>query len=68
MPIYEYECLEKHITFRVKSIKSTDEERENDVCETCKAPAVQILSKPGRPILVGSGFHENDYQHGKLGS
>jgi len=68
MPIYEYECEANHRTERVKSIKSLDVELESDTCETCGAKATLVPSHPARPVLVGSGFHENDYRHGKLGS
>lgn len=68
MPIYEYVCPENHTTTRIKSIKSTTEQLYTDTCERCGKPAELKVSKPGRPILVGPGFHENDYQHGKLGN
>jgi hypothetical protein len=68
VPFYEYRCPENHLTTRVKSIKIADDELNADTCATCGDPAELAVSKPGRPILVGQGFHENDYQHGKLGS
>ena len=68
MPIYRYECGRKHITERIKSIKITEKQLENDTCEECGAKASLIPSRLARPVLVGSGFHENDYRHGKLGT
>jgi len=68
MPIYEYECAQKHRTERVKSIKATDAELESDKCEVCGKKSTLVPSHPARPVLVGAGFHENDYRHGKLGS
>ena len=61
MPIYEYECKQGHVTERVKSIKVSDKERENDVCEECGKPAAIKISHTGAPVLVGRGFHANDY-------
>lgn len=60
MPIYEYECEAGHITERIKSIRVSDQERENDVCD-CGKPSTQKTSHTGAPILVGRGFHANDY-------
>ena len=68
MPIYVYECAQKHHTERVKSIMITPKQLENDTCEECGGKATLIPSRVARPVLVGSGFHENDYRHGKLGS
>lgn len=68
MPIQVYKCNAGHMTERVKSIKATDAELEKDVCGTCNEAAELVVSKPARPILIGAGFHENDYHHGKLGS
>ena len=68
MPLYEYVCQAGHKTERVKSIRVSDKELEADVCETCNAKAKLVPSRVARPILIGSGFHENDYRHGKLGS
>lgn len=64
MPMYEYFCTKDSthpITDRVKSIKVSDRERENDKCETCGAKARLQISRPNPPILVGRGFHSNDY-------
>lgn len=64
MPIYQYTCVKDSThptTDRVKSIKVSDRERENDKCETCNAKAVLKISHPSPPILVGRGFHSNDY-------
>jgi predicted nucleic acid-binding Zn ribbon protein len=61
MPIYEYVCSDGHRTERVKSIKISPKKLENDVCDTCGANAELTPSRPGAPILVGRGFHANDY-------
>jgi predicted nucleic acid-binding Zn ribbon protein len=61
MPIYEYECPDGHITEQVKSIKVSDRARNNDVCGTCNKKAKIVPSRSGAPILVGRGFHANDY-------
>lgn len=68
MPIYEYVCKNQHRTERVKGIKISDKERDSDKCEICGERASLVPSHPARPILVGAGFHENDYRHGKLGT
>ncbi len=61
MPLYEYECPKGHVTERVKSIKASDSERDTDKCETCGVKADLKVSRPNPPILVGTGFHSNDY-------
>lgn len=67
MPLYEYLCEDNHRTTRTKSIKTPVFDLDFDVCD-CGKPSELTPSKPGRPILVGQGFHQNDYQHGKLGT
>jgi predicted nucleic acid-binding Zn ribbon protein len=61
MPVYVYECSEGHQTDRVKSIKVSDRVLNNDVCEICGKKAKLIPSRTSAPILVGRGFHANDY-------
>lgn len=61
MPVYEYECKSGHVTEKVKSIRVSDAERENDICEECGKKASLKVSRTGAPILVGRGFHANDY-------
>lgn len=61
MPLYEYECKNGHVTDRVKSIKCSDRERDTDKCEICGEKAILKVSRPNPPILVGRGFHANDY-------
>ena len=61
MPLYEYICEKGHVTDRVKSIKVSEPQRENDVCETCGLKASLKVSRPNPPILVGRGFHATDY-------
>jgi predicted nucleic acid-binding Zn ribbon protein len=61
MPLYEYECSDGHVTERVKSIKVSDQERDTDKCEVCGKPSKLRVSRPNPPILVGRGFHANDY-------
>lgn len=61
MPVYEYECKKGHRFERVKSIKVTDRVRDNDRCPECKSTAKLAASRPATPILVGRGFHANDY-------
>ena len=64
MPLYEYSCTKDSthlITDRVKPIKASDKERDADKCETCGAKATLKVSRPNPPILVGRGFHSNDY-------
>ncbi len=61
MPIYVYECEQSHITERVKKITVSARKMENDICEICRKPAKLIPSRPANPILVGRGFHSNDY-------
>jgi predicted nucleic acid-binding Zn ribbon protein len=68
VPMYEYLCQNNHKTVQVRSINTPSAELDKSTCEECGAPAELLVSKPGRPILVGPGFHENDYQHGRLGS
>lgn len=68
MPIYVYECPEKHVTERIKSIKTPIVDLDTDICATCNQVANLIPVRVGRPILVGEGFHQNDYRHGRLGS
>lgn len=60
MPLYEYECLNGHKFDRVKSITVSDRVRDNDICE-CGAKAKLRVSRPNPPVLVGRGFHANDY-------
>jgi predicted nucleic acid-binding Zn ribbon protein len=61
MPVYAYACLAGHVTERVKSIKISEKKLENDTCEECGKKAKLIPSRPAPPILVGRGFHANDY-------
>ncbi len=61
MPVYEYLCKAGHKTEHVKSIKVSDKERDHDVCEVCGNKAELTVSHTGAPILVGRGFHANDY-------
>lgn len=61
MPVYEYECAKQHRTERVKSFRISDRALENDVCRKCGAPAKLVPSHTGHPILIGRGFHANDY-------
>lgn len=61
MPIYEYECKNGHRFDRVKSIKVSDRVRDNDTCDSCGGKAKLAASRPANPILVGRGFHANDY-------
>jgi predicted nucleic acid-binding Zn ribbon protein len=71
MPLYEYSCVKHgHRTSQIRSIMTPIIELETSVCteEGCDSPAELVPSRIGRPILVGSGFHINDYAHGKLGS
>lgn len=68
MPLYEYLCVNDHKTVQIRSISLPMEELATSVCEKCDQLAELQVSKPGRPILIGSGFHTNDYQHGPLGS
>ena len=68
MPFYEYLCQNGHKTSQIRSIKTPIIELETSTCSECGEPAELAVSATGRPILVGSGFHQNDYQHGKLGS
>lgn len=60
MPVYEYECKSGHRFERVKKISVSDRVLENDVCD-CGAKAKLTPSRPANPILVGRGFHANDY-------
>lgn len=61
MPIYEYECTTNGHRFeRVKSFRVPDRKLENDKCE-CGSKAKLVPSRTGAPILVGRGFHANDY-------
>ncbi len=60
MPVYEYLCSSGHKIERVKSIKVSDKERDHDVC-SCGQKAELTVSQTGAPILVGRGFHANDY-------
>ena len=61
MPVYEYECESGHRTERVKSIRVSDKELDSDKCDTCHKKAKLVPSRPGMSILVGAGFHANDY-------
>ena len=67
MPIFDYICKNAHKTTQIRSIMTPSAELDVSTCETCQEPAELVVSKPARPILVGSGFHINDYQHGRLG-
>jgi putative FmdB family regulatory protein len=61
MPVYEYFCESCQKKFeRVKSVRVSDKERDNDIC-ACGKKAKLVPSRPGHPILVGSGFFCNDY-------
>lgn len=68
MPMYEYLCQNKHKTVQVRPISTSLTDLDSSVCAECGTPAELLVSKPGRPILVGEGFHENSYPHGRLGS
>lgn len=68
MPIYEYVCVNDHRTSQLRPISLSVEDLEKSICGKCYESAELAVSKPGRPILVGDGFHENMYAHGKLGS
>lgn len=70
MPFYEYLCPIGHKTSLIRPITLPLVELEKARCSTegCLADAELIPSKTGRPILIGPGFHQVDYQHGKLGS
>ncbi len=61
MPVYAYECKSGHRTERVKSIKISDKKLENDKCEVCGKKATLQHSRPAPPILIGRGFHCNEY-------
>jgi predicted nucleic acid-binding Zn ribbon protein len=61
MPVYAYECKAGHRTERVKSIKISDKKLENDKCEVCGKKATLQHSRPAPPILIGRGFHCNEY-------
>ncbi len=61
MPVYEYQCVNGHRFERVKAIKVSDKERDNDKCDKCNSAATLQISQTGAPILVGRGFHANDY-------
>ncbi len=61
MPVYEYVCDQNHRTERVKKINISDRKRDNDICEVCGEKAKLAPSRPANPILVGRGFHANDY-------
>jgi hypothetical protein len=67
MPMYEYLCQKGHKTIQMRSISLPVADLDKSTCE-CGEPAELVISKPGRPIFVGQGFHENDYKHGALGS
>lgn len=68
MPLYTYLCGNNHKTVQIRLISLPIAELEKSVCVECEQPAELIPSVPARPIFVGSGFHQNDYQHGPLGS
>jgi len=68
MPCYEYVCKNDHRTTQSRSIKTLIVDLETSTCEKCGEYAELVPSRPGRPILVGRGFHQNDYPHGNLGS
>jgi len=61
MPVYEYVCKKGHTFDRVKSILCSDRVRSNDRCDKCKSTAKIVASHPAHPILVGAGFHCNEY-------
>jgi|HubBroStandDraft_2_1064218.scaffolds.fasta_scaffold18466_2 putative FmdB family regulatory protein len=58
MPIYEYECPCGKRFEKVESIKTTNIDRRK--CE-CGRMGTISPSRPANPILVGRGFHANDY-------
>jgi putative FmdB family regulatory protein len=59
MPVYEYECASCGKKFeRVESIKAENIDRRK--CE-CGKMGKLAPSRPSAPILVGRGFHANDY-------
>lgn len=60
MPVYEYVCNSCGSNFeRIESIKATNIDRRK--CE-CGKMGVIVTSRTARPILVGGGFHANDYR------
>jgi putative FmdB family regulatory protein len=62
MPVYEYVCQKCKARFdRVKSFRVSDKTLDNDKCDKCGGKAKLVPSIPGHPILVGAGFHCNDY-------
>lgn len=61
MPMYEYQCENGHAFSQMRSISLPVEELEKALCESCQAQAALQPSVPCRPILVGAGFHQNDY-------
>lgn len=61
MPVYEYECKNGHRTERVKSFKVSKRVLENDRCDKCDGTAKLVPSRTGAPVLIGRGFHANDY-------
>ncbi len=61
MPLYEYICLNGHKFDRVKSITVSDRVRDNDKCDECGSKSQLQVSRPNPPVLVGRGFHANDY-------
>jgi putative FmdB family regulatory protein len=59
MPIYQYVCNSCDSKFeRVESIRATNIDRRK--CE-CGKMGTLVPSRTARPILVGKGFHCNDF-------
>jgi putative FmdB family regulatory protein len=58
MPIYEYECSCGKRFEKVESIKATNIDRRK--CECGKMGTI-APSRSAAPVLVGRGFHANDY-------
>ena len=62
MPVYEYLCPICHKKFELM-LSFEQSERSKQPCPICgRVRRVEkVLSRPGSPILVGAGFHANDY-------
>ena len=58
MPVYEYECTCGKRFEKVESIKTQNIDRRK--CE-CGKMGVIVTSRTAAPVLVGRGFHANDY-------
>jgi putative FmdB family regulatory protein len=58
MPIYEYECACGKRFERVESIKTQNIDRRK--CDCGKMGTI-TTSRTATPVLVGRGFHANDY-------